>query len=213
VRKVSSTKTISFEFFKMDCPIIRKPAKLAPLMELGAEIRCIIYQHLFKQPDGQLLALSREPIHDYSHGPPTDWIADSRDAGLVYEVDADRSEPTNSRFLRTCRKINNEATPIFYGANKISLYAEDNNDIFYWLLDIGEHNRRAIRHLEISWAYGVSIATGRGNIRHILQTINDMDDAEEDEIQKRRQQLIQIVQRLEQKTVRLGQYTPGWACE
>lgn len=195
-----------------DYSVIHKSGKMASLMELGAEIRCMIYQHLFPLPDGQILALSREPEHDYSRGPPTDWVADSRDAGLVYDVDADRPEPTNSRFLRTCRKINNEATPIFYGANRIRLYAEDNNDIFYWLLDIGEDNRRAIRHLEISWAYGVSIASGRGNIRHILEAINDMDEAEEDEIQKRRHQLIQIVQLMEVKTVRLSQYTPKWAC-
>jgi len=181
-------------------------------MDLYPEIRCVIYQHLFRQPDGQLSALSREPEHDYSNGPPSDWVANSRQAGLVYDVDADRLEPTNSRFLRTCRTISNEATPIFYNANNIKLYAEDNNDIFYWLLDIGEHNRRAIRHLEISWAYGVSIESGRGNIHRILELINDMDDVEEEEIQQRRQQLIRIVQRLEHKTVRLSQYTPKRAC-
>lgn len=169
-------------------------------------MRCLIYHHLFKQPTGQLLALSREPEHDYSNGPPSDWVADSRQAGLVYGIDSDRLEPTNSRFLRACRTINNEATPIFYGVNKISLYAEDNNDIFYWLLDIGEHNRRAIRHLDISWAYGVSIESGRGNIHHIMETIHDMDNVEEEEIQQRRKQLILIVQRMERKTVRLSQY-------
>lgn len=181
---------------------------MAKFMELSPEIRCIIYQHLFRQPNGQLLALSREPEHDYSAGPPSDWVADSRQAGLVYGVDTARVEPTNARFLRTCRKINQEAAPVFYGANQISLYAEDNNDIFYWLLDVGELNRRAIRHLEISWAYGVSIESGRGNIHHILEVINDMDDTAEAEIQKRRQQLIHTVQMLEQKTVRLSGYTP-----
>lgn len=181
---------------------------MAKFMELSAEIRCIIYKHLFTQPDGQLLALSRDPGHDYSTGPPSDWVADSRQAGLVYGVDAARVEPTNARFLRTCRKINQEAAPIFYGTNKICLYAEDNNDIFYWFLDIGELNRRALRHLEISWAYGVSIESGRGNIHHILEVINDMDDTAEAEIQKRRQQLIHTVQLLEQKTVRLSEYTP-----
>lgn len=179
---------------------------MGKFMGLSAEIRCMIYEHLFRQPNGQLLALSREPEHDYSAGPPDDWVADSRQAGLVYGVDAARLEPTNARVLRTCRKINQEAAPIFYGANKIILYAEDNNDIFYWLLDIGENNRRAIRHLEISWAYGVSIESGRGNIHHILEIINDMDDTNEEEIQKRRQQLIHVVQLLEQKIVRLSEY-------
>lgn len=97
-----------------------------------------------------------------------------------------------------------EATPIFYGANKIIAYAEDNNDIFYWLLDIGERNRRAIRHLEIGWAYGVSIDSGRGNIHGILQIIEDMEESNEDEIQVHRDQLIEVVKRLEMKTTRLS---------
>lgn len=142
-------------------------------------------------------------MHDYDHGPPSDWIADSRQEGLVYGSDTDRGELTNSRFLRTCRLINSEATPVFYSANKVILYAEDNNDIFYWLLDIGERNRRAIRHLEINWAYRVSVESGRKNIHGILQNIEDMEDSQEEEIQKQRQQLIQVVQRLEKKIVRL----------
>ena len=171
---------------------------------LCPEVRCFIYEHLFEQPGGNILGLSREPEHDYGHGPPSDWIADSRQEGLVYNTDDPRSEPTNARFLRTCRTINNEATPVFYGRNNIILYAEDNNDIFYWLLDIGEHNRHAIRHLEISWAYGVSLQSGRENIHGILERINDMVE-EGEKIQKQREQLIKIVQRMESKTVRLSQ--------
>ena len=122
----------------------------------------------------------------------------------MYDTHAARNAPTNASFLRTCRLINVEATPIFYGANKIIAYAEDNNDIFYWLLDIGERNRRSIRHLEIGWAYGVSIESGRGNLHGILQNIEDMVDSEEDEIKRQRQQLIDIVKRLEKKTTRLS---------
>lgn len=122
----------------------------------------------------------------------------------MYDSHTARSTPTNASFLRICRLINTEATPIFHSANKIIVYAEDNNDIFYWLLDIGERNRRAIRHFEIGWAYGVSIESGRGNIHGILQNIEDMEDAEEDEIRKHRQQLIEVVKRLELKTSRLS---------
>lgn len=175
------------------------------LLRLCPEIRLIVYTHLFRQPDNEILALSREPEHDYSNGPPSDWIADSRQEGLVYNTDAARAEPTNAGFLRTCRTINNEATPIFYGQNRIKVYAEDNNDIFYWLLDIGEHNRRAIRDIDIDFAYGVCIASGRGNIHGLMETIDGMEDSEVDEVQKKRQQLISIVQRLELKTVRLSQ--------
>lgn len=116
----------------------------------------------------------------------------------------DRVVPTNASFLRTCHLINVEATPIFYGANKIIAYAEDNNDIFYWFLDIGERNRRAISHLEIGWAYGVSIESGRGNIHGILEKIEAMEDSEEGETEEHRQQLINVVKRLELKTTRLS---------
>ena len=164
----------------------------------------LIYEHVFCQSNGQILGLSREPMHDYEHGPPDDWIANSRQEGLVYSSDAPRLEPTNSRFLRTCRTISEEAFSVFYGQNKIVLYAEDNNDIFYWLLDIGQRNRHAIRHLEVSWAYGVSIQSGKENIHGILERINYMDNAEEEEIRDQREQLIRIVRRMEVKTVRLS---------
>jgi len=99
------------------------------LLDLAAETRCLIYYHLFRQPCGNILGLSRQPEHDYSKGPPDDWIADSREAGLVYDIDTERPSPTNSRALRTCKRIRHEATPVFYGTNKIILYAEDNNDV------------------------------------------------------------------------------------
>ena len=105
--------------------------------------------------------------------------------------------------LLTCKVVNEEATPIFYGANKIVLYAEDNNDIFYWLLDIGDTNRRAIRHLELGYAYGVEIASGRGNFHGIVARINEMDESQEEEIQKHRGQLLKVAQRMESKMVRL----------
>lgn len=166
------------------------------LLNLCPEIRCMIYHHLFRQKNGEILGLSREPEHNYDNGPPDDWTADSRQEGLVYNTDAERAEPTNSRFLRTCRTIYKEATPYFYGRNKIRLYAEDNNDIFYWLLDIGEKNRHAIRHLEISWAYGVTIESRRGDIHRLMETISDMQEAEEDEDQRHRSQLIRLVSHL-----------------
>lgn len=173
------------------------------LLRLSPEVRCLIYQYVFQQPKGELLGLSREPAHNYAYGPPNDWIADSRQEGLVYSSDTDRIHPTNSRFLRTCSLINREATPVFYGMNKIILYAEDNNDIFYWLLDIGERHRHAIRHLEIDWAYGVSVESGRKNIYDILRRIQEMEDSKEEEIEKRRQQLIHAAQGLERKIVSL----------
>ncbi|MCJ1377310.1 hypothetical protein MMC17_000404 [Xylographa soralifera] len=173
------------------------------LLDIKPEARYLIYRHLFTLPNNEILGLSREPTRDFAGGPPNGWIEDSRDVGLVYGTDAARAIATNSQFLETCRIINNEATPVFYGANKIILYAEDNNDIFYWLLDIGECNRRAIRHLEISWAYGVGIESARGNIHGILQKITDMQDSQHEEIQNQREQLIKVVQRLEKKTVRL----------
>lgn len=173
------------------------------LMDLSTEIRLLIYEYLFLQPRRELLGLSREPLHDYSKGPPNTWVADSRQQGLVYGSDTDRLVPTNAGFLRTCRLINREATPVFYGTNRIVLYAEDNNDIFYWLLDIGEENRCSIRHLEIGWAYGVEIESGRGNIHGIIETIADMENTEGEEIQRHRAQLINVVQQLEKKTVRL----------
>lgn len=182
----------------------KKVKKAMPnFLGLSPEVRCLIYNHLFPLPNHEILALSREPKHDYSNSAPSTWYADSRQEGLVYDTHAARNAPTNASFLRTCRLINVEATPIFYGANKIIAYAEDNNDIFYWLLDIGERNRRSIRHLEIGWAYGVSIESGRGNLHGILQNIEDMVDSEEDEIKRQRQQLIDIVKRLEKKTTRL----------
>ena len=150
--------------------------------------------------------MSREPKHDYSKGAPSSWYADSLQSGLVYESDAARSAPTNASFLLTCRRINAEATPVFYGLNKIIVYAEDNNDIFYWLLDIGERNRRAIRHLELGFAYGVSIESGGRNVHGIMQTIQDMEDSEEEEIEKHRQQLMKVVKQLEKKHIRLSRY-------
>ncbi len=176
---------------------------LPTFFSLASEVRLLIYHHIFLQPNGELLALSREPEHDFENGPPSDWIADSRQAGLVYSSDIARLQPTNSHFLLTCRLINREATPAFYGTNKIILYAEDNNDIFYWLLDIGEHNRRAIRYLEIEWAYGVSIESGRGNIHGILEAIESMEESIEQEVQRHRHQLIHVVRKLERKTVKL----------
>ncbi|KAI4130817.1 MAG: hypothetical protein LQ347_003235 [Umbilicaria vellea] len=172
-------------------------------LDLSAEIRLFIYEYLFLQPRRELLGLSREPVHDYSKGPPNNWVADSRQQGLVYGSDSDRPNPTNACFLRTCRLINREATPVFYGTNKIVLYAEDNNDIFFWLLDIGEPNRCSIRHLEIGWAYGVEIQSGRGNIYGLIESIAEMEGAQEEEVQKHRAQLIRVVQHQEKKMVRL----------
>ena len=150
--------------------------------------------------------MSREPKHDYSQGAPSNWYADSLQLGLVYDSDAARTVPTNASFLLICRRLNAEATPVFYGLNKIVVYAEDNNDIFYWLLDIGERNRRAIRHLELSFAYGVSIDSGGRNVHGIMQTIQDMEDSEEEEIEKHRQQLMDVVKRLEKKHIRLSRF-------
>ena len=172
-------------------------------MDLSAEVRIMIYGFLFEQPKNELLGLSREPRHNYTNGPPANWVADSRQIGLVYNSDIDRDVPTNARFLRTCRIINAEATAVFYGTNMIILYAEDNNDIFYWLLDISEPNRRAIRHLEIGWAYGVEIESGRGNIHGIVERIAEMGESQEDEVQEQRDQLIKVCQKLEERTVRL----------
>ena len=166
-------------------------------------MRVLIYVYVFLQPAGEILAVSREPIHDYDYGPPTNWIADARQQGLVFLYDAERAVPTNSRALRTCHQIATEATPIFYGTNKIILYAEDNNDIFYWLLDIGAANRKLIRHLEIGWAYGVEIDSGRRDIHGILQTIAEMETSQKEETQKHRDQLIKVVKYFEKKTVRL----------
>ncbi|MCJ1320492.1 hypothetical protein MMC15_005832 [Xylographa vitiligo] len=163
----------------------------------------MIYGFLFEQPKNELLGLSREPRHNYANGPPANWVADSRQIGLVYNSDIDRDVPTNARFLRTCRIINAEATAVFYGTNMIILYAEDNNDIFYWLLDISEPNRRAIRHLEIGWAYGVEIESGRGNIHGIVERIAEMGESQEDEVREQRDQLIKVCQKLEERTVRL----------
>ena len=166
-------------------------------------MRGVIYTFVFQQPDDQLLGLSREPIHNYDNGPPDNWIADSRQQGLVYSSDCDRVNFTNSRFLRTCRKINSEATPVFYGTNKINLYTEDNNEIFYWLLDIGEQNRRSIRRLEIGWAYGVEIQSARNNVYSMIEKIADLEPKQEQEKQHHRNQLIDVVQKLEKKAVRL----------
>ena len=166
-------------------------------------MRLNIYRFVFQQPDDELLGLSREPPHNYSNGPPDNWTADSRQQGLVYNSDRSRAHPTNSRFLRTCRTIRNEATPVFYGTNKINLYAEDNNDIFYWLLDIGKHNRRSIRRLEIGWAYGVEIQSARNNVYSIIEKIDELEPEQEQEKQNHRNQLIEVVQKLETNAVRL----------
>lgn len=65
-------------------------------------------------------------------------------------------------------------------------------------------NRRAIRHLEIGWAYGVSIQSGRQNIRGILHNIEKLEGSDEGEAEMHRQQLIDIAKRLEMKTIRLS---------
>lgn len=174
------------------------------MLGLCPEVRCLIYDYVFQQPNNEILALSREPKYDYSKGAPSDWYADSLQEGLVYGSQSPRTVPTNASLLRTCRLINTEATSIFYGANKIVVYAEDNNDIFYWLLDIGELNRNAIRHLELGWAYGVSIQSGRENVHAILQHIEDLECSEDGETEVHRQQLIGVVRRLEKKTTRLS---------
>lgn len=166
----------------------------------------LIYNYVFQQPNHEILVLSREREHNYAEGAPSSWYADSRQEGLVYNSDAARIAPTNASFLRVCRLINTEATPIFYAANNLVVYAEDNNDIFYWLLDIGERNRRAIRHLELGWAYGVSIVSGRTRIHDILQSIEDMEHSEDEETNEHRHQLIKIVKRLETMTTRLSKW-------
>ena len=170
---------------------------------LSPELRLKIYRFVFQQPNDELLGLSREPPHDYDTGPPDNWIADSRQQGLVYNSDCNRGHPTNSRFLRTCRTIHREATPVFYGTNKITLYAEDNNDIFYWLLEIGTHNLRSIRRLEIGWAYGVEIQSARTNVYSIIEKIAELEPEQEQEKQRHRSQLIEVVQKLEENAVRL----------
>ena len=121
----------------------------------------------------------------------------------MYNSDCDRANPTNSRFLRTCRTINNEATPVFYGINKINLYSEDNIDIFFWLYDIGECNRRSIRRLEIGWAYGVEIQSARTNVYSIIQKIADLEPEQEEEKRTHRNQLIKVVKKIESNAVRL----------
>lgn len=45
-------------------------------------------------------------------------------------------------------------------------------------------NGRALRHLEVNWVYGVGEESGRKNVRGILQNIEDMEDSQEEEIQK-----------------------------
>jgi len=167
------------------------------------EIRVLIYEYVFTQAGGEILGLSREPKHDCKNGPPSSWIADSRRKGLVYGIDSDRETTTNASVLRTCWLIHTEAIPIFYAVNKILLYAEDNNDIYYWLLDIGEPNRRSIRHLAIDWAYGVQIDSGRKNVLGIIEDIDEMARTPEEETQRRRGQLIEVVQRMEKKSVDL----------
>ena len=164
-----------------------------PLIRICPEIRILIYQHVFRQADKEILGISREPRHDYENGPPSPWIADSRQRGLVYGSQDDREAATNVCLLRTCRSINIEATPVFYATNKLVLFAEDNNDIFYWLLDIGKLNRRSIRHLEIDWAYGIKIESGRGDMHGILEDIAEMAGPPKEKIQRRRRQLIEVV--------------------
>ena len=173
------------------------------LLDLTPEVRRLIYEYVFLQPSGEILASSREPIHDYDYGPPTNWTADSRQQGLVFLYDSERPVPTNAGVLLTCHQINAEATRVFYGMNNIILYAEDNNDIFYWLLDIGGANRMLIRHLEIGWAYGVEIDSGRRDIHGILETIAEMETSQKEETQKHRNELIKVVKYIEKKTVRL----------
>ena len=59
---------------------------------------------------------------------------------------------------------------------KVLRYAGDNNDIFYWLLDIGKRKRCAIPHLEINWAYEVSLTFEMKNVHGILQNREDMEE-------------------------------------
>ncbi|KAI9814206.1 MAG: hypothetical protein M1827_003372 [Pycnora praestabilis] len=172
-------------------------------LDLPAEVRKVIYTNLFLQPDRQILGLSREPSWDYGQGPPDHWTASSHQRGLVYNSAAERAIPTNASFLRVSKLIQSEATEVFYGTNRIILYAEDNNDIFYWLIDIGEPNQRLIRHLEINWAYGVVMASGRQNVRSLLRKIAHMHRSCDPEVQHHREQLVKAVQQLEDKTVRL----------
>ncbi|KAF2091722.1 hypothetical protein K490DRAFT_61151 [Saccharata proteae CBS 121410] len=123
--------------------------------------------------------------------------------GLAYNTRAAKKEPSNVALLQTCQLINREATGIFYSANQIVLYDEDNIEIFFWLLDIGSSDRSAIRDLSIDWAYGVEVSAGMLHVRSLLKEIISLQDSESADVERQRVQLIGAVRCLELKQVKL----------
>ncbi|MCJ1359573.1 MAG: hypothetical protein MMC33_009575 [Icmadophila ericetorum] len=176
----------------------QQPWPVLHFLDLPSELRVSIYRSVFTSFNGEIFGLSRAS----SVGSYDDNQASTE--SLIYNNnDQDRAISTSASFLRTCRIINTEATPIFYAQNKIVLHAEDNNDIFYWFLDIGEENRRRIRDLDINWAYGVSVDSAQRHVHSLIDRIVEIQDLADEAIEKQCVQLIRAVQKLETKTVRL----------
>jgi len=125
----------------------------------------------------------------------------------------------NAQILRTCRLVHREAASVFYGDNTIALYAEDNNEIFNWMLSIGESNRLLIRHLEIGWAYGVDVVPQSAGWREVLPWITCEDAQGTDQLERPIRNIAEKVSRsvtgtfellaTNQKLLSLAIYIPG----
>lgn len=141
----------------------------ASFLDLSTEIRLCVYDHVFHQSSGEIHGLRggrdlKVSNEDKIHPAWGTW-----DLGAIEYADEvmPKAVPKNAWILRTCRLVHREAASVFYGSNTIALYAEDNDEIYKWMLKIGESNRLLIRHLEIGWAYGVDIVPKSNGWREV----------------------------------------------
>jgi len=179
----------------------------------------VIYQYLFAQPSDSISPLPIKPQYDDTSSSTWwddgAWWAHDRPVGQAYDyvkvkvnqkAHADGEWMTsNAKALRTCRTFYNEASPLFHGTYMIRLwsYCDSDNDIFSWLFDIGESNRRSIRRLTILWDNNMD---DDSKLRCSLRTMIEMENHIEPSQRRSSPEyksLIKSVQRGEEKCVRL----------
>ena len=146
-------------------------------LDLSPEIRLCIFQQLFHQSSGQIHGIKRSRIlqtynSDQSRLP---WADRDLETSELTDENVEKEIPKNAQVLHTCRILHREAASVLYGSNTVCLYAENNNDIFKWMLDIGELNRLLIRRLEIGWSHVVDERYKAGRTSDLLRWMTHME--------------------------------------
>ncbi|MCJ1245902.1 hypothetical protein MMC30_003106 [Trapelia coarctata] len=193
---------------------------MTSFLDLSPEIRLYIYEHLFHQSSGEIHGIRRGGILKTYSRDITCLPWGSGDLETVELPDDGAKEvPKNAQILHTCRVIHCEAAPVFYGINTVNLYAQDNNDIFKWITEVGESNRLLIRHLEIGWSFKLDVAPEANRWPDVLQWITGVEEQDVYQLEKELTNMIAKTSRLltdtfevlapNQKLLSLTIYIPG----